>query len=66
MAKKRTAEELVHLFDHHDLTGAVIRILDDDPHSLSELLGNTKQKFQGQSLVFSYTCATSTIATGTS
>jgi len=56
MAKKRTAEEQIYLFDHHDLTGAVIRILDDDPHSLSELLGDEHAHYQDQSLVFSYTC----------
>jgi len=56
MSKKRTAEEQIHLFEHHDLTGAVIRILDDDPHSLSELLGDEHAHFQDHSLVFSYTC----------
>ena len=56
MSKKRIAEEQIHLFEHHDLTGAVIRILDDDPHSLSELLGDEHAHFQDHSLVFSYTC----------
>lgn len=56
MAKKRTAEDLVHRFEHHDLTGAVIHILDDDPHSLNELLDDAHRLEQDQSVVFSYTC----------
>ena len=56
MTKKRLAEETMHLFDHHDLTGAVIRILDDEPHSLNELLDEAHQQEPDQVLPFAYTC----------
>ena len=48
--------ERIHRFTHHDITGAVIRILDDKAHSLNELLDAEYQLRTDRTVPFSYTC----------
>jgi glyoxylase-like metal-dependent hydrolase (beta-lactamase superfamily II) len=57
-AKRKTdpVEDGIHLFAHAGVEGAVLRILDDDPHSLNELLDDEHQLHEDQSLPFAFTC----------
>jgi len=55
-AEERRMTERIHRFTHHDLSGAVLRILDDKPHSLNELLDDEYQLRTDRSVPFSYTC----------
>lgn len=49
-------EKQLHPFTHHDVQGAVIRILDDEILSLNEFLPPEHQLADGDEADFSYTC----------
>jgi glyoxylase-like metal-dependent hydrolase (beta-lactamase superfamily II) len=51
-------EDRIHRFAHAGTEGAVLRILDDDPHSLNELLDDEHQLAEDRSLPFAFTCCT--------
>jgi glyoxylase-like metal-dependent hydrolase (beta-lactamase superfamily II) len=57
-AKRKTdpVEDGIHLFAHAGIEGAVLRILDDDPHSLNELLPDECKLPEDRTLDFAYTC----------
>lgn len=55
-SKADPVEDRIHLFAHSGVEGAVLRILDDDPHSLNELLDDAHQLPEDQSLPFAFTC----------
>ncbi len=55
-AHRETVEEQIHLFAHGDIEGALLRILDDNPHSLNELLPDSHASLEDQTLPFAYTC----------
>ena len=57
-AKRKTdpVENGIHLIAHAGVEGAVLRILDDEPHSLNELLDNEHQLAEDRSLPFAFTC----------
>lgn len=48
--------ERIHRFAHRGIKGAVIRILDDDPRSLNELLDDEHKLPEDRTLAFAYTC----------
>jgi len=59
MTAKRTTdpvEDAIHLFSHAGVEAAILRILDDDPHSLNELLDDAHRLAEDQSLPFAFTC----------
>lgn len=49
-------EEQIHRFQHHDIEGAVIRIMDDEILSLNEFLAEVHQLDEGDEYEFAYTC----------
>jgi glyoxylase-like metal-dependent hydrolase (beta-lactamase superfamily II) len=49
-------EDRIHLFAHGGTEGALLKILDDDPHSLNELLPESHRLSEDQTLPFAYTC----------
>ena len=49
-------EEQVHRFRHHNIEGAVIRIMDDEILSLNEFLDEEHQLDEGDDYEFAYTC----------
>jgi len=49
-------EEQVHRFRHHDIEGAVIRIMDDEILSLNEFLAEEHHLDDGDEYEFAYTC----------
>ncbi len=49
-------EDRIHLFAHGGAEGALLKILDDDPHSLNDLLDDDHKLDQDRTLPFSYTC----------
>jgi len=49
-------EEQIHRFRHHDIEGAVIRIMDDEILSLNEFLSEEHQLDEGDEYEFAYTC----------
>lgn len=51
-------QDRIHRFAHAGLEGAALRILDDDPHSLNELLDDAHQLAEDRSLPFAFTCCT--------
>jgi len=59
MTAKSTAdpvEDRIHLFAHAGIEGAVLRILDDAPHSLNELLPDAYKRPKDRTLDFAFTC----------
>jgi len=49
-------EEQIYRFRHHDIEGAVIRIMDDEILSLNEFLPEERQLDEGDEYEFAYTC----------
>ena len=49
-------EEQIHRFRHHDIEGAVIRIMDDEILSLNEFLPEEHRLDDGDEYEFAYTC----------
>ena len=48
--------ESIHRFEHHDLRGAVLRLIDDEPHELHGLLDKNQPLPDPQTLPLSYSC----------
>ena len=48
--------EHIHRFEHHDLRGAILRLIDDEPHDLHGLLDENQPLPETRSLPLSYTC----------
>ena len=48
--------ESIHPFEHHDLRGAILRLIDDEPHDLHGLLDENRPLPEARSLPLSYTC----------
>lgn len=53
---RKPIEDPIHLFAHGGIEGAVLRILDDAPHSLNELLPDGFKLAEDRSLPFAFTC----------
>ena len=49
-------DDRIHLFAHGGVEGAVLRILDDDPNSLNELLPEECRLPEDRTLPFAFTC----------
>jgi len=49
-------EDRIHRFAHGGTEGALLKILDDAPHSLNELLPESHKQPEDQTLPFAYTC----------
>jgi glyoxylase-like metal-dependent hydrolase (beta-lactamase superfamily II) len=49
-------EELIYLFQHEDIEGAVIRIAEDEVLSINEFLAEVHQLDTGDEYEFAYTC----------
>lgn len=49
-------EEQIHRFRHHDIDGAVIRIMEDEVLSLNEFLAKDQHLETGDQYEFAYTC----------
>jgi len=49
-------EDRIHLFAHKGVEGAILRILDDDPHSLNDLLDDEHKLPEDRMLDFAFTC----------
>lgn len=49
-------EDQIHRFRHHDITGVVIRIMEDENLSLNEFLAEDHQLDAGDEYGFAYTC----------
>jgi glyoxylase-like metal-dependent hydrolase (beta-lactamase superfamily II) len=48
--------ETIHRFAHGGIEGAILRILDDEPHSLNELLPDEYKLPEDRTLPLAYTC----------
>jgi len=48
--------ETIHRFTHGGIEGAILRILDDEPHSLNELLPDEYKLPEDRTLPLAYTC----------
>jgi len=53
---QKSLEDRIHLFTHGDVQGAVLRILNDAPRSLNELLLVPQTSPEDQTIPFAYTC----------
>lgn len=53
---RESLEDRIHLFAHGGVEGALLKILDDDPHSLNELLDDDHQLVEDRMLPFAFTC----------
>jgi glyoxylase-like metal-dependent hydrolase (beta-lactamase superfamily II) len=49
-------DDLLHLFTHEDIEGAVIRVADDEILSINEFLAEMHQLDKGDEYEFAYTC----------
>jgi len=49
-------EDRIHRFAHGGTEGALLKVLDDDPHSLNELLPKSHTQPEDMTLPFAYTC----------
>ena len=54
--QREPLESRIHLFVHGGTDGALLKVLDDDPHSLNELLPEDRRQAEDHTLPFAYTC----------